>query len=454
MNVAYLECTICGEQYSPESAGPGGAPGEVFYVCPKHGDEGILDTVFDFEKIKAVTSPRAISESGDYTIWRYSELLPLDNPLGSAPPLQVGWTPLYQATSLGTKLGLPGLFVKDDGRNPTASFKDRASAVVVAKARELGVETITTASSGNAGAALAGLAAAARIPAVIFVPQTAPQAKVAQLLMFGAKVLLVKGTYDQAFDLCLAASKEFGWYCRNTAYNPYTVEGKKTASFEICEQLSQIRTRTGPRRPVPGLEAGPGADAGSGASPKSQDGKWQAPDRIFVSVGDGNIISGLWKGLRDLSALGWIDKMPKLMGVQAVGSAACYKAWRAGAAEVAPVDPDTIADSISVGVPRDGRRAVRAVRETGGAYLTVTDDEILAAMRNLARDAAVFAEPAGAAAYAGVAKATREGLVKSDETVVCMITGNGLKDIASAMKAAGEPRLIEPTLDAVRSAVI
>jgi threonine synthase len=440
MPVYHLKCTLCGEEYDPRL---------TRYVCPKHGDDdeiapgerksslpqdqkgagaslGILDTIFDYSKIAAVTSPKKIDQSQDLSIWRYSDLLPLDHPEKSAPPLQVGWTPLYHARQAGSQLGLEKLYVKDDGRNPTASFKDRASAVVVAKARELGVDIITTASTGNAGAALAGLAAAAHMPTVIFVPETAPQAKIAQLLIFGSRVMLVKGNYDQAFDLCLAASKEFGWYCRNTAYNPYTVEGKKTASFEICEQLGQV-----------------GANHGSPLH-------WIAPDRIFVSVGDGNIISGLWKGLRDLAALGWIDNMPKLMGIQAVGSAACYNAWKAGTEKITPVIAETIADSISADIPRDGVRAVRAVRETGGAYLTVTDDEILAAIRDLARSEAVFAEPAGAAAYAGLVKAVQQGLVESHETVVCMITGNGLKDISSAMKVAGQGTHIEPTLEAVK----
>jgi threonine synthase len=180
---------------------------------------------------------------------------------------------------------------------------------------------------------------------------------------------------------------------------------------------------------------------------------WKAPDTIFVSVGDGNIISGLWKGLRDLAALGWIDplRVPKLMGIQAEGSAACYNAWKAGTEKITPVHAQTIADSISADIPRDGVRAVHAVRETGGAYLTVTDDEILAAMRDLARCAAIFAEPAGAAAYAGLVKAVKQGLVKSDETIVCMITGSGLKDIKSAMRVAGEGTRIEPTLEAVRA---
>lgn len=423
----HFQCTLCGSEYDPKT---------TRYVCPKHGDDGILDTILDYKKIAESTFPKKITDSRDYSIWRYSELLPLDDPNNSAPPLQVGWTPLYRANKAGKQLGLTNLYIKDDGRNPTASFKDRASAVVVAKARELGVEIITTASTGNAGAALAGLAAAAQMPAVIFVPETAPSAKIAQLLIYGSRVFLVRGNYDQAVALCLAASKEFGWYCRNTAYNPYTVEGKKTASFEICEQLALVGAIH------PGT-----ARQGRRESPL----KWQAPDRIFVSVGDGNIISGLWKGLRDLAALGWIDKMPKLMGIQAEGSAACYNTWKSGTEKITPVSATTIADSISADIPLDGIRAVRAVRATNGAYLTVSDDEILAAIRDLSRSEAVFAEPAGAAAYAGLVKSVKQGLVESDETVVCLITGSGLKDIKSAMQVAGEGTHIEPTLDALRS---
>lgn len=402
----HFKCILCGSDYDPET---------TRYVCPKHGDEGILDTVFDYKRIGMAASPKSIAESRDYSIWRYAPLLPVRDAGASAPPLHVGWTPLYRSTTLGVRLGLRNLFFKDDGRNPTASFKDRASAVVVACARELGVKIITTASTGNAGAALAGLAAAAKMPAVIFVPQSAPPAKIAQLLIFGAQIILVKGTYDQAFDLCLEASKEFGWYCRNTAYNPYTVEGKKTASLEICEQLG-----------------------------------WKPPDAIFVSVGDGNIICGLWKGLRDLLALGWIDRMPRLMGIQAEGSAACYTAWKAGTEKITTINAQTVADSISADLPRDGIRALRAVRETGGAFLTVTDNEILSAIPEIARGEAIFAEPAASAAYAGLKKAVVQGLVKSNETVVCMLTGNGLKDIGSAMKVAGQGTIIEPTMEAVR----
>jgi len=400
-----LKCSLCGREYGLN---------EIEYVCPKHGDAGNVEVVYDLKKVARQLSKRKLADDPGMSIWRYRALLPIE-PDSPALPLQIGWTPLYHARQLGQALDLPRLYIKDDGRNPTASFKDRASAVAVVKARELGRDVITTASSGNAGAALAGMAASVHQPAVIFVPQTAPEAKVAQLLMFGANVLLVKGTYDQAFDLCLEASREFGWYCRNTGYNPFTLEGKKTAALEICEQL-----------------------------------KWKAPDRIFVSVGDGNIISGLHKGLKDLHALGWIETMPKLMGVQAAGSAACYNAWRHHTEKITPVDAETIADSISVGLPRDGVRAVRAAAQTGGAYLTVTDEEILDAMRVLARQAAVFAEPAAATAYAGLVKALQRGLVERDETVVVLITGNGLKDVKSAIKAAGQAQRIEPDIEALK----
>lgn len=450
MFVSALQCTLCGEKYAPDA---------VRYVCPKHGDMGNLDTVYDYAEINRHTSPEQIAQPRDFSIWRYWDLLPIED-RATIPPLQVGWTPMYHAAYLGKQLGLERLYLKDDGRNPTASFKDRASAVVVAKAQELHADMITTASTGNAGAALAGLAAAAHMPAVIFVPQTAPQPKIAQLLIFGANIMLVKGSYDQAFELCLAASREFGWYCRNTGYNPYTVEGKKTAAFEICEQLAALTPS-----PMGSAALTPSP------SPMGRGGKmWHAPDRIFVSVGDGNIISGLWKGLRDLKALGWIDKMPKLMGIQAEGSAACYNAWKAGTETITPVNAQTLADSISADLPRDGVRAVRAVRESDGEYLTVSDDEILAAIRELARGAAIFCEPAASTAYAGLLKAVREHKVDRDEEIVVMLTGSGLKDINSAMKAAGQtldageralpephPRspasVIEPTLDAVRKAI-
>ncbi|MBC7264540.1 MAG: threonine synthase [Chloroflexi bacterium] len=407
-HVLGLRCVICGAEYGAD---------EVRYVCPKHGAEGILDVIYDYDLIRQRLSREKLAANRDYSIWRYADLLPIaDRTL--APPLQIGWTPLYHTRRLGVQLGLPHLYIKDDGRQATASFKDRASAVGVIKAHELGAEVITAASTGNAASSLAGVAASVGQRTIIFVPETAPQAKVAQLLIFGATVIMVQGNYDQAFDLCLAATAEYGWYSRNTAFNPYLSEGKKTAALEVCEQLG-----------------------------------WEAPDKIFVSVGDGCIIGGLWKGLRDLLALDFIDKIPQLIGVQAEGSAVLFKAWQSGTEEIEPIVPHTLADSISVGIPRDRIKALRAVRESGGRYVTVSDEEILDAMRILAREAAVFAEPAGATGFAGLQKMLRDGQVDPGDKIVVIVTGNGLKDIASAMKAVGEPYRIEPTAEALRKLV-
>jgi threonine synthase len=409
--VKSLRCLICGREYRPD---------EIDYVCPLHGDDGIVDVRYDYDLIGRRISPQTLAEDRDYTIWRYKPLLPVE-PESPVPPLTVGWTPLYRADRLAEGLGLRHVWVKDEGRQPSGSFKDRASAVAVVKAQERGAEVITTSSTGNAGAALSALCASVGQKNVIFVPESAPPAKIAQLLVYGSTVILVRGTYDDAFELCAQAAKEFGWYNRNTGYNPYMSEGKKTASFEICEQLG-----------------------------------WDAPDRIFVSVGDGCVIGGVHKGLRDLMALGWIRKMPRIMGVQAAGSAALYDAWRTGieAMQMTPIDAHTIADSISAGLPADRIKGLAAVRETNGAYIVVTDDEILAAIPVLARGSGVFAEPAGAAAYAGLVKAVEEGLVDPKERIVVLSTGNGLKDIASARKSVGEPVVVNKDLADVKRALI
>lgn len=403
-------CSVCGEEYGPDA---------VTYTCPADG--GNLDVVLDLEGIRAAASPEAIESSREPSIWRYLPLLPVGDPGFVGTPLRsAGWTPFYELPAAAARYGLSRLWLKDDGRNPTASFKDRASAVVVARAREIGAEVVITASTGNAGAALAGMAAAAGMPAVILAPRSAPPAKIAQLLTFGAQVILVDGNYDQAFDLSLEAAQAFGWYCRNTGYNPFTAEGKKTAAFEICEQLSA------------GVEG------------------WRAPDAVFVSVGDGNIISGLHKGFKDLLALGWIEAIPRLFGVQSEGSAAIARAFQAGTEDIRPVAADTLADSISVDLPRDGLRALRAAAQTGGAYLTVSDQAILEAIAALGREAAVFAEPAGAAAYAGFLAAADQGLIGEGQEVLVLNTGSGLKDVRAAMQATGEAEVIEPELAALR----
>jgi len=406
-------CSVCGATY---------APGQVTYTCPADG--GNLDVQLDWETVRSAWSPGRITAEGEASIWRYLPLLPVDDPGFQGTPLRsVGWTPVYNAPQLASAIGVKKLWLKDDGRNPTASFKDRASAVAVARAREIEAEVVITASTGNAGAALAGMAAAAQIPAVILAPKSAPPAKIAQLLIFGARVILVDGTYDDAFDLSLAAADEFGWYCRNTGYNPFTAEGKKTAAFEIAEQLS----------------------------PAGAQESWRVPDAVLVSVGDGNIISGLHKGFKDLHRLGWIERIPRIFGIQSTGSAAITNAYRSGSETIEAVRADTLADSISVDLPRDGLRALRAATQTGGAYLAVPDESILAAIAELGKQAGVFAEPAGATPYAGLKAACQAGLLGGQDEVLVMITGSGLKDVRAAMQAAGEASVIAPSLDALRA---
>lgn len=402
-------CSLCNKEYHLN---------EVTYVCPLDG--GNLDMILDYKGICQKYEISDITSRTDFSLWRYLPLLPVADPGGEGTPLRMaGWTPLYSPPQLAADLGLKSLWIKDEGRNPTASFKDRASAVVVTRARQIAAEVVVVASTGNAGAALAGMAAAVGQKAVIFAPRTAPPAKVAQLLIYGAKVILVDGNYDQAFDLTIQASQEFGWYCRNTGYNPFTTEGKKTAAFEIWETV---------------LLQNPDLDY---------------PLAVFVPVGDGNIISGIHKGFKDLMALGWLKRMPRIFGIQSEGSAAIANAFFAGSEKITPVSAQTIADSISVNLPRDGVRAVRAATQTGGAYLTVKDDEIIRSIAELGK-VGIFAEPAGATAYAGLRKALSEGMIDPDEPVLVLNTGNGLKDVRAAMQAVQEAPIIEPSMTALK----
>ena len=411
-------CSLCETEY---------LPGQATYTCPHDG--GNLDIIPDYDFIRKKFHPEDIISRTESSLWRYLPLLPVNEPEGDSTPLHAaGWTPVFALPRLAEKLNLKHLWLKDESRNPTASFKDRASAVVVTRAREIKAEVVVTASTGNAGAALAGMSAAVGQKAVIFAPKSAPQAKVAQLLIFGAKVILVDGTYDDAFDLSIKASEEFGWYCRNTGYNPFTLEGKKTAAFEIWEWW---------------------VDAHREWHQKDSQLEDHAPLTIFVSVGDGNIISGIHKGFKDLFALGWIPNMPRIIGVQAEGSAAIANAFHANTEVITPVSAKTIADSISVDLPRDGIRAVRAVKDTEGTYVTVADDEIVKSIAELGR-VGVFPEPAGAAAYAGLVKAAGLGVVRGDDPILVLNTGSGLKDVRAAMLAVSEAPIIEPTLSAVK----
>jgi threonine synthase len=406
-----FRCFRCGTEQGVDFGG---------YVCPACG--GNLEVRHAWPK--AAPARWWIDESRR-DIFRYRALLPVAD-LSLASPLRVGMTPLYETPRLGAIAGLERLYVKDDGQNPSASFKDRAGAVALVRARETGAAVLCGASTGNAGSSMACLAASTGMPCVIFVPEKAPAAKIAQLLIFGATVLAVRGTYDDAFDLCMAVCERRGWFNRNTGYNPFTREGKKTVAFELYEQMGRI------------------------------------PDWVAVPTGDGNILAGVWKGFCDLKEAGIADRMPKMLCAQSEESAAISQAvWKVQAAggvpdwkalEIEPVRATTLADSISVDIPRDGLAAVRAVVESGGAAVTVPDAEILAAIPEMARNAGVFAEPAASCAWAGIKEAARKGILKPSETVVCLCTGNGLKDVASARKAAGEPVAVENSVEAAMAA--
>jgi len=406
-----MRCVIGGCRYKAD---------ELRYTCPDHGSVGTLDILYDYAALRAQLDRDALAASGQRGCWRYRDLLPLA-PASPVPPLAVGGTPLYAAPRLAQRLGLRRVWVKDEGMNPTGSLKDRASALVLARGQELGVQIFCTASTGNAAAALAGVGASlpgARI--VIFVPASAPPAKIAQLLAYGAQVLLIDGSYDDAFELCQNICEERGWYSRNTGINPYTTEGKKTAALEIAEQL-----------------------------------QWQPPDAVVVSVGDGSIISGLYKGFADLLRLGWVEHMPRFIGVQAEGSAVLARAFHAG------IEPQAIqrqaaqtaADSIAAELPRDRAKALRAVRASGGGFVTVSDADILAAIPQLAQGCGVFAEPAAAASLAGAQSARATGLLQPEETVCLLSTGNGLKDIAGVRAAVGTGQRVAASLPAVRAAL-
>lgn len=409
--VVALRCVSCGAEYEPDA---------LEYTCPTCGARrGTLEVVYDYKGLKERLTRSVFEKERERTMWRYHPLLPIQD-RRFIQPLRVGWTPLYAFPKLASEYGLKSLYIKDDGQNPTASYKDRASAVVVIKAQEKEKAVVTCASTGNAASSLAGFAAATDLETIIFVPQTAPEAKVAQLLIYGAKVFLVKGSYDTAYDLASEAAEAFGWYNRSAAVNPYLVEGKKTGALELAEQLD-----------------------------------WDVPDAVFVSVGDGSVISGICKGFEELQRLELIERTPAVIGVQAEGAspiADAFERYDGATVEIEDIEARTLADSICVGKPRDIVKAVTYVARNGGRFVRVSDEEILQVMGTLATRTGVFAEPAGAAPFAGLVK-----LVKTDalsgKRVAVMVTGSGLKDILSARKAVGGPIEIEPTLAAVKEHV-
>ncbi|MCP4550178.1 MAG: threonine synthase [bacterium] len=383
-------CVACGATRPDEG---------VLYTCPDCG--GNIDLLLDYAALR--------NDSAELRQALACRLAPLRKIMPGS--FTSGNTPLLPAPRLGRELELPGLFLKDETRNLSGSLKDRASELVLMRAMELGLDTVAAASTGNAAASLAALAARFGMEAVVFAPKSAPAAKLRQIQAHGARLYLVDGNYDRAFDICLDAIREKGWYSRNTGHNPWCCEGKKSVALEIAEQC-----------------------------------RYKVPDYIFVPVGDGCIIGGVHKGFYDLYELGLIERLPRIVAVQAEGSAAIANAWREKR-EIVAVQADTVADSIAVDLPRDGLKALRAVRDSNGFALTVSDEEILRAISDLARFEGLFAEPAGATAFAGLRKALAAGQVEPTAHVVTLITGTGLKDRDALAPLLEEPPLISSLED-------
>ncbi|MCB1069853.1 MAG: threonine synthase [Verrucomicrobia bacterium] len=418
MHMTGLLCYTCGKSHP---ANPG------LFVCPTCG--GNLGVSYDMAALREESDLHRLLTAGRRDLFRYAHLLPIRS-LESISPLVVGQTPLYQARRLGAAIGMDNVYLKDDSRMPSNSFKDRAGAVALAVAREQGASVIAAASTGNAGCSMACLCASVDLPCVVVVPESAPAPKLAQLAAYGAHVLAVRGTYDDACRVCRELCDETGWFNRMTGFNPYTREGKKTVSFELWEQFNEA-----------------------------------TPDRVVVSVGDGNIISGVWKGFCELYALGLIRSLPRIDCIQAEGSAAITHAIHAlratgdqipdrwDALQVPAVRASTLADSISVDQPLDAIAAIRAVVESGGEAITVSDDAIAAAMPELARLSGVFAEPAAAAVWAGLRSMAADHRVDPEEVTVLLVTGSGLKDPRALNRFAVAAEVIDPVLTDALQAV-
>lgn len=413
----YYECTTCGQQFGDA---------EIRYLCPDCEStntpylppKGVLKIVYNYKKINP--SYTELKQA------QFLDLLPIQK-TESLPNLKVGNTPLYLINKLNSSCLPFNLFLKDDSQNPTYSFKDRASSLVSAFAKEKSIDTIITASTGNAGSSLAGMCAAQKQKAIIILPEKAPPAKLTQSLMYGAKVIRVKGTYDDAFELSINATKQFGHYNRNTAFNPLTIEGKKSVSFELFEQLG-----------------------------------YKIPDRIFVPVGDGVIISGVYKGFEDLMNLGVISKIPIVVAVQSEGSDNLVRNCKGGfinkTKETNQIDftikpSQTIADSISVDIPRNFYMAQHFIQKYQGEFLSVTDAKIIEASKTLSKNTGLFAEPAAAAAFAGFLTYYRENKLSNDSSNVVLLTGSGLKDLKVFNEILDIPDAIHPNLDELKRAL-
>ncbi len=389
--VVGLRCVSCGKIYSPESG---------ILTCPECGSyKGTLEVLYDYENLKKKLDRKNWYKKELPGHYRYIELLPFKD-TSLIPPLQVGMTPLIENKRLNSKYGFH-ILLKDDTRNSTLSYKDRASSIALIKAMEENAPGIIVASTGNAASSMAGFGASSGMPVYVIVPESIPEGKLLQLVLYNAKVVKLKANYDKCFDLSIEIAARTGLYLRSTAVNPYLSEGKKTSAFEIAEQT-----------------------------------QYNLPDYVFIPVGDGCIIESVFKGFKELVLLNITQKIPKIIGVQAQGADPLTQAFNNKSKEITFLkEPTTIADSINVGIPRDGVKALKAVYESGGMFISVKDSEIIEAIKELASETGIFVEPAAAAAFAGFKKAVSERKITSGSRVAILLTGHGLKDPASIKNA-------------------
>ena len=394
-------CTICGKFFETQ---------EEMFTCPDCGEKGILDVEYDYDALSEVLTKDYFANNKNYSMWRYAPMMGIKED-HIDEMLRIGWTPLVKSRNLKKELGLKELYIKDDGLNPSGSSKDRASGVAVLKAIEAGAKVISCSSTGNAASSCACHAAHMGLPAVIFVPKRAPIGKLTQISLYGATLVVVDGDYKAAFKLSKEAIAKHHWYNRNAAINPFMVEGKKTVSLEIAEQLD-----------------------------------FNPTDWVVVSVGDGCTVGGVYKGFYELHKIGLIKHIPRILGVQSTGCEPFVVANK-NHEPLKECEENTIADSIAVGIPRNPIKALRAIEYSHGAWISVPDEEIISAMALLGKKEGIFGEPAGVAGLAGLKKAIAEGIIKKDETVTLIVTGNGLKDPNNAQKAIIKPELMEPDIN-------
>jgi len=397
-----LKCISCSREYQID---------EMIYYCKSCND--LLEVVYDkleLEKKANSSDWRKLPLS----VWRYHPFLPFKD--GSTRvTINEGGTGLHRCERLGAFLGLKTIYIKNEGENPTGSFKDRGMTVGVSKALELGVSSVICASTGNTSASLAAYAARAGLKRIVLIPSgKVAYGKLAQAMMCGAQVVQVKGNFDEALEMVMDLAERFKDVYLLNSVNPFRLEGQKTLAFEVCEQLGHV------------------------------------PDWIVVPVGNAGNISAIWKGLQEFKSLGYINKLPRMVGVQAAGAAPIAEAFEKGSSEITFVDkPETIATAIRIGFPQSWKKALKAIRESNGLATKVTDEEILSAQGSMAKLEGIFVEPASATPVASVRNLVRNGTINKDDEVVCVATGHGLKDPDVITKFFEKPVEVEADIKAL-----